>query len=283
MAWISAERLPAALAVFPDVSPIPPITAPATVRHDWTSIDARVAMVRGLMEICGPTTGPVVAERLSITPSQATAALEALEGEGVVLRGRFTPQDESAADSQPPLEWCHRRLLARIHRLTVDGLRKQIQPVDVRIFWRFVSRHQGLVAGAEKQGPTGYSMSSPCCRGSMRRPFAGSGICCRRGFRAISRSGSTSCAWPGMSAGADCFRRRKSPTTAVRWPPSRGSRRFAFFALRFGVARGEPAAGTANRIAHESGPPGVGIANGSRGHVRRRPRAANANARRPDG
>ena len=156
-AWISAERLPAALAIFPNVSPIPPITAPATVRHDWTSVEARVAMVRGLMEICGPTTGLVVAERLSITPSQATAALEALEGEGVVLRGRFTPQDEPAADSQPPLEWCHRRLLARIHRLTVDGLRKQIQPVDVRTFWRFVARHQGLIAGAKKQVPTGCS------------------------------------------------------------------------------------------------------------------------------
>ncbi|HEX4073130.1 MAG TPA: DEAD/DEAH box helicase, partial [Planctomycetaceae bacterium] len=154
-AWISAERLPAALAIFPNVSPVPPITAPATVRHDWTSVDARVAMVRGLLEICGPTTGFVVAERLSITPSQATAALEGLEGEGVVLRGRFTPQDEPAADSQPPLEWCHRRLLARIHRLTIDGLRKQIQPVDVRTFWRFVARHQGLVAGAKKTGANG--------------------------------------------------------------------------------------------------------------------------------
>jgi ATP-dependent helicase Lhr and Lhr-like helicase len=155
LAWISAERLPAALAIFPDVSPVPPITAPATVRHDWTSVDARVAMVRGLMEICGPTTGLVVAERLSITPSQATAALEALEGEGVVLRGRFTPQDELNAGTQPPLEWCHRRLLARIHRLTIDGLRKQIQPVDVRTFWRFVSRHQGLIAGARKTGANG--------------------------------------------------------------------------------------------------------------------------------
>jgi ATP-dependent Lhr-like helicase len=154
--WIAAERLPAALAVFTGASPVPPIDAPSTVRHDWTSVDARVAMVRGLMEICGPTTASAVAERLSITQGQAEASLEALEGEGVVLRGRFTPTD-AEADGSPgsPIEWCHRRLLARIHRLTIDGLRKQIQPVDVSTFWRFLARHHGLMAAVRKSGVNG--------------------------------------------------------------------------------------------------------------------------------
>ena len=136
---------------------MPPIEAPATVRHDWTSVEARVAMVRGLMEICGPTTAPSVAERLTITLGQAEAALEALEGEGVVLRGRFTPAGRLAAVLPPaaPIEWCHRRLLARIHRLTIDGLRKQIQPVDVRTFWRFLARHQGLLPETRKAGVNG--------------------------------------------------------------------------------------------------------------------------------
>jgi ATP-dependent Lhr-like helicase len=162
-AWTPAERLPAALAIFPEASPVPPMEAPSTVRHDWTSVEARVAVVRGLMEICGPTTAPAVADRLSITLSQAEATLEALEGEGVVLRGRFTPTDEpvipsstgSPTASPVPIEWCHRRLLARIHRLTIEGLRKQIQPVDVRTFWRFLSRHQGLLPDAKKTGVNG--------------------------------------------------------------------------------------------------------------------------------
>ena len=154
-AWIAAERLPAAQVVFPQAVPSPPIEAPSTVRHDWTSVDARVAMVRGLMEICGPTTAPTVSDRLAITLGQAETALEALEGEGVVLRGRFTPSDDSASPPAGPIEWCHRRLLARIHRLTIDGLRNQIQPVDVRTFWRFLARHQGLVPDAKKSGVNG--------------------------------------------------------------------------------------------------------------------------------
>jgi ATP-dependent Lhr-like helicase len=154
--WIAAERLPAALAVFTDASPVPPIDAPSTVRHDWTSIEARIAMVRGLMEICGPTTAPAVADRLSITLGQAEASLEALEGEGVVLRGRFTPSVAGAdGNAGSPIEWCHRRLLARIHRLTIDGLRKQIEPVDVRTFWRFLARHQGLMPAGRKSGING--------------------------------------------------------------------------------------------------------------------------------
>jgi ATP-dependent helicase Lhr and Lhr-like helicase len=111
-------------------------------------------MIRGYLEICGPTTAPIVSERLAITLSQAETALEALEGEGVVLRGRFTPGDE-AVSSGTPIEWCHRRLLSRIHRLTIDGLRKQIQPVDVRAFWRFLARHQGLMPDAKKSGANG--------------------------------------------------------------------------------------------------------------------------------
>ncbi len=85
---------------------------------------------------------------------QAETALEALEGEGIVLRGRFTPSAEPPS-TEAPIEWCHRRLLARIHRLTIDGLRKQIQPVDVATFWRFLARHQGLMPDAKKSGANG--------------------------------------------------------------------------------------------------------------------------------
>ena len=180
-AWFAAERLPAVREIFPAMTPVPPIEAPPTVRHDWTSVDARVAMVRGLLEICGPTTAPAVASRLSITLGQAEASLEALEGEGVVLRGRFTPAEEVTSaekkaedgsagaslsreveatpagtqSTERPIEWCHRRLLARIHRLTIDGLRKQIEPVDVPTFWRYLSRHHGLVPETRKTGANG--------------------------------------------------------------------------------------------------------------------------------
>ncbi len=58
-------------------------------------------------------------------------ALAALEGEGVVLRGGFTPEADT-------LEWCDRRLLARIHRYTLNRLRAEIEPVSAADFMRFL-------------------------------------------------------------------------------------------------------------------------------------------------
>jgi ATP-dependent helicase Lhr and Lhr-like helicase len=190
--WAATERLPAVLAAFPDATIEPPTDIPAEVRRDWTAEEARVAMVRGLVEVCGPTTAAAVADQLGITSSEADAALEALEGEGVVLRGRFTPEDvpwgkfpnlpvslpasdaacipdtPSASSPDAPnadraswatcpteIEWCHRRLLARIHRLTMEGLRKQIEPVPVEIYLRFLARHHGLLAGSQRAAANG--------------------------------------------------------------------------------------------------------------------------------
>lgn len=159
IAWAATERVPAVQAAFPQATLKPSVTVPPEVRHDWDSIEARVSMVRGLLEFCGPITGPLVAERLGITVSQADACLEALEGEGVVLRGRFTPDDAIVESDEPkeerPIEWCHRRLLARIHRLTLDGLRKQIEPVTVEVYVRFLARHHGLMPSNRRAGSNG--------------------------------------------------------------------------------------------------------------------------------
>ena len=176
IAWGATERIPAVLAAFPEAELETSVTVPAEVRHDWESTDARVALVRGLLEICGPITGEAVSQRSGITIGQANAALEALEGEGLVLRGRFTPgidhstnpagekvviaaPDESGDSrhfpSEGSTEWCHRRLLARIHRLTMDGLRKQIEPVGVDVFVRFLTRHHGVSWSHRRGGPNG--------------------------------------------------------------------------------------------------------------------------------
>ncbi len=46
------------------------------------------------------------------------------------MRGQFT------ADAAQ-LEWCERRLLARIHRYTIQTLRAEIEPVSAAIFHAF--------------------------------------------------------------------------------------------------------------------------------------------------
>ncbi len=169
-ACVAAERWPAVLAMFPDAVATPPLVVPDTVRDEWTSIDARVAAVRGLVDVCGPATAQEVADLIGITPEQAFAALEALEGEGTVLRGHFCEQrgdqntDLSTTDVptlNAPLstldspEWCHRRLLARIHRLTMAGLRREIEPVDVPTYVRFLFRHHGATSEARRSGANG--------------------------------------------------------------------------------------------------------------------------------
>jgi ATP-dependent Lhr-like helicase len=150
--WVAAERLPTAIAAFPTAACEPSIDVPDGVRTEWTAIDARLEMLRGLIEVCGPITAADVAARTSITAEQAAASLEALEGEGVVLRGRFSPD---LGASQTEIEWCHRRLLARIHRLTLQGLRAQIQPVSVDVFVRFLTRHHRLLAADRRTGSNG--------------------------------------------------------------------------------------------------------------------------------
>jgi len=68
-----------------------------------------------------------------------------LEGEGFVLRGRF--------EGRPG--WCSRRLLARIHRYTLEGLRKEIEPVTPSEFLRFLASWQHVHAEHKLDGPHG--------------------------------------------------------------------------------------------------------------------------------
>jgi len=259
-AWVSAERWPAAKLVYKSAVCEPLLVIPSTVRQDWEEIEALVALVRGAVEFCGPVTAEELSEEMSLGVSQMFSSLEALEGEGTVLRGRFrtessprrhggteegeelsamsrepsghpasgaasvpcasgekAPDTSSSSlspagdtvvgvgitaegrgpegashsstrpsDNAPPsphspsappclgdepsdsvaerldgrtpprlpdsVEWCHRRLLARIHRLTVAGLRREIEPVDVPTFVRFLTRHQMLWPESRRTG-----------------------------------------------------------------------------------------------------------------------------------
>ena len=175
--WTAAERIPAVLAMFPDSKLHPEIQAPDGVRLEWNDVDGRVATMRGLLETSGPLTHEEAARRTGTKTNQAFAALEALEGEGIVLRGKFRETDQVArtvgtAHQQegdgvdgggqcPPygddgqVEWCHRRLLSRIHRLTMQGLRQQIQPVSPDVFLRFLTHHHGLTSKTRRAGVNG--------------------------------------------------------------------------------------------------------------------------------
>jgi ATP-dependent Lhr-like helicase len=129
---VAAERLPELLALHPAATLDPVITAPASrASREWSRGDALVELLRGRLAIVGPTTAAAEAAALGVDSSEAEAALLVLEAGGVVLRGAFTP---GAAG----LEWCDRRLLARIHRYTLNRLRAEIAPVGAADFMRFL-------------------------------------------------------------------------------------------------------------------------------------------------
>ncbi len=149
--WVAAERLPMLGAAYPGAVCEPPVVAPERDRaKTWTREDAIRELVRGRLEVAGPTTASDIARTLGLDAGDVEFGLGALEHEGFVLRGRFTP-------GVTVLEWCERRLLARIHRYTLDRLRKEIEPVSAADFMRFLFRWQRVSEDTRAEGPAGLA------------------------------------------------------------------------------------------------------------------------------
>ncbi len=136
---VAAETWPNLREVYSGAECSPAIELPPELAS--SSADAshvRTSLVRARLEICGPQTAEELAEALALERKFVERALVALEGEGTVLRGQYS----EAAIARGETEWCDRRLLQRIHRLTLDHLRRQIEPVSREVFWRFLISHQ---------------------------------------------------------------------------------------------------------------------------------------------
>jgi ATP-dependent helicase Lhr and Lhr-like helicase len=75
----------------------------------------------------------------------------ALETAGVAMRGEFTAN--AAADGE--IEWCDRVLLARIHRMTLGRMRREIEPVSAADFLKFLLAWQHVAPGTQLRGRDG--------------------------------------------------------------------------------------------------------------------------------
>ncbi len=150
--WVSAERLPEVLAVTgPEVRLEPALTPPADLAaREWSREEAVRELVRGRLQLCGPVTAGEMADTLAVGEPEVEAALLALEAEGFVLRGAFTSADAG-------MEWCERRLLARIHRYTLNRLRAEIRPVSQADFMRFLFAWQRVAEGEQAAGVEGLA------------------------------------------------------------------------------------------------------------------------------
>ncbi len=146
--WLAVERWPELRALHPEARPQPEPRLPDRLERKVDPIEALREIVRGRLEVSGPTTADRLAALVGADSPAVEAALAALEGEGFVFRGRFTPGSEET-------EWCERRLLVRIHRLTLDRLRREIEPVSKADFLRFLTAWQRVAPGEHASGPEG--------------------------------------------------------------------------------------------------------------------------------
>ena len=164
--WVAAERAVLARLAHPDSTLLPKLPALAAIAE--RRADGREAagaeVLRGWLESTGPATASALAARLALPRDVVDVGLARLESEGQILRGRFTPRlsavgDQRSAHTGAPtddeIEWCNRRVLARIHRLTLGRLRREIEPVTAADFMRFLFRWQHLAPGTQLHGVDG--------------------------------------------------------------------------------------------------------------------------------
>src|SRR6185437_5584070 len=106
----------------------------------WSAVDGPTdpkKILLGRLEALGPVSADGIDESL----------LLALEHEGHILRTRLEGQ----------AVWCERRLLARIHRYTLDRLRREIEPVTASEFLQFLACWQNVDPEYALEGPHGVA------------------------------------------------------------------------------------------------------------------------------
>jgi ATP-dependent Lhr-like helicase len=147
--WLALENRPAVAKLFGNaVRFVPDGRAPAHAERG-DDVEAFVASVlRGYLDVSGPTTIARLAEQTGIDSGALAVALARVEHEGFALRGRFDPELEGE-------QICSRRLLARIHSYTQERLRREIEPVTAQDFMRFLLRWQRVAPETQLSGRRG--------------------------------------------------------------------------------------------------------------------------------
>lgn len=146
--WVAAEKARSFAALFPIARFEQGLADVET--GDVSRDEAVLSLTMGWMAHAGPTSGSQLGALLQLPASEIEVALLRMEATGTILRGKYlgtaNPQEN---------EWCERRLLARIHRLTVGMLRKQIEPVTAAQFMRWLLRWQHVAPGSQVNGERG--------------------------------------------------------------------------------------------------------------------------------
>ena len=141
--WVAAERQEIACILFGGT---------ATSTESITYPDAVAKCVQGWLQILGPVTSNMLGRMIGVAPQSISQALLAMEMQGLALRGVF---ENAATDDELEREWCERRILQRIHRLTLGTLRKRVEAVPPATFMRWLLGWQHLAPQTQLAGEEG--------------------------------------------------------------------------------------------------------------------------------
>ena len=139
--WVAIERLPEVRLIHPQACqsvPVHPVEAQTPADADTALLE----ILRSRLGCLGPVALADVAHSLDITESLVNRIFVQLETEGYLFR--IKPQVTTGIEL-----WCERRLLARIHRYSLEQMRNEIEPVSIQTFSRFLLHWQGLDQPAE--------------------------------------------------------------------------------------------------------------------------------------
>ena len=139
--WVASERVNFVQAIWSGL-PTPVVAADDTIRK----------CVQGWIQILGPVTANQFAANFSLDPKLVFQAFVGLETQGLLMRGRF---ERAAVSNDFEIEWCERRILQRIHKLTIGTRRRQIESIAPSAFMRWLLGWQHLAPQTQVSGEDG--------------------------------------------------------------------------------------------------------------------------------
>jgi len=139
--WIAAERVESVNALYAN-------TATSAVLREG----ALRKCVQGWIQILGPVTANRFSKYFSLDPRLVLQEFLSLENQGLLMRGNF---ETGSADDELETEWCERRILQRIHKLTIGARRRQVEPVSPARFMHWLLGWQHLAPQTRVSGEDG--------------------------------------------------------------------------------------------------------------------------------
>ena len=121
-------------------------------------------VVAGHLELMSPATADALQAATGLSAMLVQVGLAKVESNGIAIQGRFTSRatvdptlGKSGSDTgdQGPVEWCSRRLLARMHGRSRKTRRRSVEPVSPEDFLRFLTRWHHVAPGSRLSGRAG--------------------------------------------------------------------------------------------------------------------------------